>query len=196
MSAYQSIKRGAALLIFSLLGFIPLQSSAGESQVDQKMRAADGTCWQDFVSSGGNYKVSFPSYPQHVSETLKLQGGKVSIKYDAYIAEQGVEALYMVLIAQYPKTHVRPDPEAGLKAFLNGILSHGEGSQLVEVEWQEFQGFSAVDFLVDNAGILLRGRAVMVDNSLYLIAMESHQSRFRAENFKYFVETFSLVKGK
>lgn len=196
MSAYQSIKKGATLFTFSLLGFMPLASSAGEGQIENTIKVGDGACWQDFVSSGGNYKVSFPSYPQHVSETLKLQGGKVSIKYDAYIAELGVEALYMVLIAEYPKTHVRPDPEAGLKAFLNGILSHGESSRLVEVEWQEFQGFSAVDFLVDNTGILLRGRAVMVDNSLYLIAMESHQSRFRQENFKYFVETFSLVKGK
>lgn len=191
MNMIQGLKKRAAFFCMSLAAFSPLPINAEPGAPRSQM---DTGCWQDFVSKGGRYKVSFPSYPQHVSETLKMQNGKVSIKYDAYIAEQGVDALYMVLIAQYPKTQIRPDPEAGLKAFLNGLLSHGESSRLVQVEWQEFQGFSAVDFLINTAGILLRGRAVMVENSLYLVAMESHETRFRTENFQYFMETFSLVR--
>lgn len=191
MNIIQGLKRRAALFCVSLTMVSPLTTHAEESAPQMKV---DTSCWKDFISKGGRYKVAFPSYPQHVSETLKMQNGKFSIKYDAYIAEQGVDALYMVLIAQYPKTQVRPDPEAGLKAFLNGLLAHGESSQLVQVDWQEFQGFSSVDFLINTAGILLRGRAVMVNNSLYLIAMESHETRFRTENFQYFIETFTLVK--
>lgn len=190
MNIIEQLRNKAALLCMSFTLFSPLTIQAGEGAPRMKV---DTSCWKDFVSKGGRYKVAFPSYPQHVSETLKMQNGKVSIKYDAYIAEQGVDALYMVLIAQYPKTQVRPDPEAGLKAFLNGLLSHGESSRLVQVDWQDFQGFSSVDFLINTAGILLQGRAVMVDNNLYLVAMESHETRFRTENFQYFIETFSLV---
>jgi len=191
MNIFEGLKKRAALYCMSLAVFSPLTIQAEDTTPKSKI---DSSCWKDFVSKGGRYKVSFPSYPQHVSETLKMQNGKVSIKYDAYIAEQGVDALYMVLIAQYPKTQVRPDPEAGLKAFLNGLLSHGESSRLVQVEWQDFQGFSSVDFLINTAGILLHGRAVMVDNNLYLVAMESHETRYRSENFQYFVETFTLVR--
>lgn len=184
------LKRGGVALALSFMCALPgnINAEKGSSQ------SVDSSRWQDFVSTGGKYRISFPSYPQHVSETLNLQNGKLSIKYDAYIAEQGVEALYMVLIAQYPKTHVRPNPEAGLKAFLNGILAHGENSELIQVEWQQFQGCSAVDFLINNHDIFLRGRAVMVENNLYLIAMESHKNAFKVENFNYFIETFQLVK--
>lgn len=191
MKIIDGLRRRAALFCTSLALFSPVTIRADEGALPSKV---DTSRWQDFVSKGGRYKVAFPSYPQHVSETLKMQNGRVSIKYDAYIAEQGVDALYMVLIAQYPKTQVRPDPEAGLKAFLNGLLSHGESSRLVQVDWQEFQGFSSVDFLINTAGILLQGRAVMVDNSLYLVAMESHETRFCTENFQYFIETFAIVK--
>lgn len=184
----KGILKGLIAMLFACVAMLylsPAQASKDES----------GHNWQDFIASGVNkYKVSFPSYPHHVSETLKLKSGKVAIKYDAYIAEHGVHALYMVLIAEYPKTEVKPDPKVGLDAFLKGILSHSSDSELMASNWHSFQGNTAVDFLVNNNGVMMKGRAVMVNNCLYLVAMESHKMHFQEENFDFFVGSFEFVQ--
>jgi hypothetical protein len=175
------------LFAFGLMMCHTVQTEAAPAQ-------SRGHEWQDFMSVVGEYKVSFPSSPQHVSEVVKLKDSNISIKYDAYIAQSGADSLYMVLIAQYPKSVVAKDPEEGLKAFLHGILSQSEDSELVSLEKVTIQGYTGLDFLINNQGVYLRGRAMMVDNVLYLIAMEGHQSQFSSTDYKKFMGSFQLLK--
>lgn len=182
----QGAKRALAACAFCVAAFCSAPALGSKE--------TEGKKWQNFIANGSKkYKISFPSYPHHVQETLKLKSGKIAIKYDAYIAEQGIHALYMVLIAEYPKTDVKPNPKNGLEGFLKGILSHNSSSELKASEWHTFQGNTAVDFLVDNNGVMMKGRAVMVGNCLYLIAMESHEMHYKEENFNFFVSSFEFV---
>ncbi|NGX30697.1 MAG: hypothetical protein K940chlam8_00046 [Chlamydiae bacterium] len=174
-----------------LLGLGLVTSGYQSPQAPQKKQSQE---WQEFMSVIGEYKVSFPSPPQHISEVVKIKDTDVSIRYDAYIAQSGVDALCMVLIAQYPKSVMTEHPEDGLKAFLHGILSQSQEAELMSLEMTQVQGFTAVDFLINNQGVYLKGRALMVDNVLYLIAMEGHHTQFSNTDYMKFMNSFQLLK--
>ena len=177
-----------------LLCFLGLCLATRAYAVDPKGQNISEPDWQDFMSVVGEYQVSFPGYAQHVSENVRIKDTEHYIKYDAYIAQKGVEALYMVLIAQYPKGHTMGSGDDALKAFISGIMSQSQDSELGYINFHTFQGHSAVDFMVETAGVYLKGKAIMVGDNLYLIATEGHKAHFSEKDHERFMGSFKLLK--
>ena len=150
--------------------------------------------WKKFQSVGGMCEVAFPKPPEHVRQKMSVPDDEYDMSYDVYVSTQGKEAVYMVLIAQYPPFVDDQYAELSLESFLNGILTQHPNNELVFADFIEVQGYKGMDFFIQTKGVFFKGRAVMAKNNLYLLAMECEQGDYNESDFNYFIDSFTLKK--
>ena len=182
----------------STLAFSELSKDAEVVPVVSKKAVSDVKdieSWKKFHSVTGKCMVSFPGTPEHVKQTMSLEDDEYDMQYDVYVAtEQNKQAVYMVLIAQYPPYVNESYAELSLESFLNGILTQHPNNQLVFADLTQVQGHKAMDFFIKTKGVYFKGRAIMAGSNLYLLAMECEGENFKENQFKYFIESFELTK--
>lgn len=151
--------------------------------------------WQDFYSTVGNCTLKFPTSPEHISEKMSVPEEGYDLKYDAYISSQDKKSVYMLLIAQYPEFVDQSLAQASLEGFLNGILANNPGNQLLFADMLLVDGKPALDFFIRTGGIYFKGRAIMVKNHLYLIAMECEVQNYDEAKYNFFVSSFKFKQS-
>lgn len=172
-----------------LLGMSPLGFSA-ESKAN---KAAVSKDWNKIESKQGKCSMHFPNEAEHVSETMKIDEEGTELKYDAYIAAAtNAETVFMLLIAEYPDFVDEEFAQMSLEAFLNGILTHGASTQLLFADLVLVQGHQGMDFFIRNGANYFKGRALMVKNQLYLMAMECKVADYDEAHYDKFVSSFLL----
>ena len=150
--------------------------------------------WMHYESVPGRCSMKFPAIPEHVSEKMTIPEEGYDLKYDAYISSTDPKTIFMLLVAQYPDFVDERFAHMSLEAFLNGILSHNPGNQLIFADLVLVQGHEALDFFIRSGSVYFKGRALMVKNSLYLMAMECEVQHFDETHYNTFVNSFALSK--
>jgi hypothetical protein len=148
--------------------------------------------WKEFHSVSGKCSMHFPETPEHVSEKLAMPEDDFELKYDAYISALSEQAVFMLLVAQYPEFVDEKYAQMSLEGFLNGILTHNPGNQLIFADLVLVNGHEALDFFIRTGNVYFKGRAMMVKNSLYLMAMECDIQDYDEVHFKHFINSFKL----
>lgn len=185
------------LVSFSSQHLIGVESQAPSAlQVKNKEASIDNSVsWKKFHSVQGKCKVAFPQTPEHVKQIMTLEEDKYDMQYDVYVATEGnKEAVYMVLIAQYPPYVNESCAELSLECFLNGILTQHPSNELVFADLVEIDGKKGMDFFIKSKGMFFKGRALMSGSNLYLIAMECEEALYKENKFTYFINSFEFVK--
>lgn len=151
--------------------------------------------WQEFRTVCGKCKMSFPKSPDHLSEKMRLSQEGFDLKYDAYISAADHQTIYLLLIAQYPDFVDESYAKTSLESFLNGVLTHNPNNQLIFADLSLVDGHEALDFFIRTGGVYFKGRALMVKNSLYLMAMECEVQNYDESSYNAFVSSFKLTKN-
>jgi hypothetical protein len=138
--------------------------------------------------------MKFPNNPNHLSEKMRLAQEGYDLKYDAYISAADQQTIYLLLIAQYPDFVDQSYAKMSLESFLNGILTHNPNNQLIFADLSLVDGHEALDFFIRTGGVYFKGRALMVKNSLYLMAMECEVQNYDESSYNTFVSSFKLSK--
>jgi len=157
-----------------------------------QVKADAKTNWQEFQSVSGKCKMNFPNYPEHISEKMHMPEEGFDLKYDAYISAVDKKTVFVLLIAQYPDFVDESYAQMSLEGFLNGILTHNPGNQLLFADLSLVNGHEALDFFIRTGGVYFKGRALMVKNSLYLMAMECEVQNYDENSYNAFVNSFQL----
>ncbi|NRA90749.1 MAG: hypothetical protein HRU43_06450 [Simkaniaceae bacterium] len=184
---------GAALLI---AGSGP--SFAGGTQVKSavqnvaKIETAEG--WKKFHSVHGKCMVSLPESPEHVKQIMPFPEEGYNLRYDVYVSAHEKKAVYMMLIAQYPPFINESHAEMSLESFLNGLVTQNHDNELIFADLVSVQGYKAMDFFIQAKGTYFKGRAIMAENHLYLLAMECEVTNYLEGHFDHFINSFELVK--
>ena len=199
------MKREVKKIIFgTVLGLVggvmaltsPIKVLAKEATESPAIVEKSEISWSDFHSVAGNCKMKFPAMPEHVSEKMSVPEEGYEMSYDAYISASERESMFMLLIAQYPEFVDESYAQMSLETFLNGILTHNPSNQLIFADLTLVQGHEALDFFIRTGNVYFKGRAVMVKNSLYLMAMECEMQNYDEDHFTTFVESFELIALK
>ncbi|MBI2743338.1 MAG: hypothetical protein HYX48_05420 [Chlamydiales bacterium] len=196
-----SIKNIKNLIIVSAISCMALaQCNLSAAEAPKANRSKDKnlemkTSWQEYHSTIGSCSMLFPRSPEHVSEKMS-DGNKegFDLKYDAYIANVDKKSVFMLLIAQYPDFVDESYAQISLESFLNGLLSHNPANQLIFADLVLVGGREALDFFIRTGSVFFKGRAMMVKNSLYLMAMECEMQHYDEADFDQFINSFKLVK--
>lgn len=148
--------------------------------------------WQEFHSTEGRCSMNFPKNPDHISEKMRLPDEGFDLTYDAYISALDQKTVFLLLVAQYPDFVDESYAKMSLEGFLNGVLTHNPNNQLIFADLALVQGHEALDFFIRTGGRYFKGRAVMVKNSLYLMAMECEVQNYDEAQYAKFVDSFQL----
>ncbi len=192
--------RGFKQWLLSCLGGVllltaPTNVSSAPSSTRTSTQAVVPAGWQEYHAKAGNCSLWLPAEPEHISEKMAMPDEGFELKYDAYISAVEQQAVFMLLVAQYPEFVDEAYAQMSLEGFLNGILTHNPGNQLLFADLLLVDGHEALDFFIRTGNIYFKGRAVMVKNSLYLMAMECEIPNYDEVRYKHFVESFRLHKN-
>jgi hypothetical protein len=171
---------GGCFLILSPLG---LSADLAKEQLIQMVNIQHGMCSMEFATT-----------PEHISEKMQMDGEGVDLQYDAYIASSDKNEIFMLLIAEYPEFVDEQFARMSLEAFLNGLLTHNPANQLLYADLVLVEGYEALDFFIRSGSMYFKGRALMVKNQLYLMAMECEVQGYDEVRYNNFVNSFSLSK--
>jgi hypothetical protein len=165
-----------------------------EVQKQPKVAAQDPlhSIWQDFHSVVGKCTLKFPVTPEHITEKMTMPKEGYDLQYDAYISTKDKKSVYMLLVAQYPEFVDQSFAQVSLEGFLNGILSNNPGNQLLYADLILFNGYEALDFFIRTGPVYFKGRAIMVKNNLYLMAMECEVQNYDEGGYNFFINSFKL----
>ncbi len=189
---YKLIKKLLAASCVAFCIAMPLQASKSEEVAVNQQEST--IAWKDFHSVSGKCHMKFPSQPQHVTESMKFAEEGYSLRYDAYVSAPSSNSVYMLLIAQYPEFVDESYARMSLEGFLNGILNHNPNNQLLFADLVLYDGHEAMEFFIRAGSVYFKGRAMMVKNSLYLMAMECDMKEYNEQQFNSFVNSFKLAK--
>lgn len=176
-------KLGIWVFAFSLFVFHLLFRSAAH---------ADSSSWTQVFAEGGKCSISFPTKPQQIQQSLPLADGINRLQYDVYLAPHEDKGVFLLLVATYPMPISGGNEIAGLEGLLKGILNHHPNNELVYAELIDLMGKPAMDFLVEGTSSYFRGQAVMIENQLYLIAMEGILGKTDEKMYQKFLNTFKM----
>ena len=153
--------------------------------------SADQQQWDSFNCPEKNFKVAFPQSPRHLSNTIN-KGEVEEILYDMYISVEH-PSVYMVLVAQYPNSVSEENTLPVLESFLNGLLSQNSQNKLLEASLVKVQNCAAIDFLIGTDSVLFKARMMISGNKLYLLAIESDESKYNEQQVNFFINNFQLT---
>lgn len=187
MSKIMVKKVGIWLLAFSLFAFHLLFRTAAHAETA-------GTGWQKVFAKSGECHISFPTTPQMIQQSLPLADGVNRLSYDVYLAPHEDKGVFLLLVATYPAPLKGGHEVAGLEGLLSGIVNHNPENKLVYADLTDMKGHPAINFLVEGGGSYFRGRALMIENRLYLIAMEGLMGQMDEKIYGEFLKSFELKK--
>lgn len=170
----------------------PMNAEVAKNASSEVVKTGAASGWKEFHSGPGNCSMLFPSAPEHISEKMAMPEEGFELKYDAYISAAEQQTVFMLLIAQYPEFVDESYAQMSLEGFLNGILTHNPSNQLLFADLLLVDGHEALDFFIRTGNVYFKGRAVMVKNSLYLMAMECEIPQYDEISYKQFVDSFKL----
>lgn len=150
--------------------------------------------WKQFFAQSGECRINFPSAPQLVQQSLRLNEAGHKLNYDVYLAPFEDKGMCLLLIATYPAALPGGHEIAGLEGLIRGIVGHNPNNKLVFADLKDHQGHPAMDFLVQSGTSYFRGHAVMVENKLFLIAMEGKVSERDESVYTQYLKSFKLLK--
>lgn len=176
------------------MAFNPLSAGTEGAEIaaQEKVQKGQLHSWQEFHSVTGKCTMKFPKYPDHMSEKMRLPEEGFDLKYDAYISALDQKTVFLLLIAHYPDFVDETYARMSLEGFLNGILTHNPNNQLIFADLSLVGGHEALDFFIRTGSVYFKGRALMVKNSLYLMAMECEVQNYDEMHYNTFVESFEL----
>ncbi len=180
-------------IFFASAAFILVLSNQNLSSANTPSKAVATSNWDEVHCNGGRCKMQFPTKPEHVSEKMSVPEEGYDLRYDAYISSVEKQAVFMLLIAQYPEFVDERYAHMSLEGFLNGILSHNPSNQLIFADLLLVEGHEALDFFIRTGSVYFKGRALMVKNHLYLMAMECEMQNYNETHYNAFVNSFKLI---
>ena len=66
-------------------------------------------------------------------------------------------------------------------------------NRLLFADLIEVDGNKALDFFIESKGVFFKGRVLVAQNNLYLLAMECAQQNYLEDLYNHFINSFKLT---
>lgn len=152
----------------------------------------DKAFWKEFYSPAGKFKATFPIYPTHTSDNIKIPGTGLSIKFDRYSSDVS-DGLYAVNTSVYPPEVDIPTPETSLETSLNSMLASSDRFKLISSNLTYNNGYRALDYLITNGeGGYFKGKIVVAGPIVYQVMSSYESKNYNEENYNKFMNSFVI----
>lgn len=148
--------------------------------------------WSEMHAPSGEFSVSFPMQPQYVKERMFLPAVNSWMDYEIFLSILQPKAIFLLLVASYPKK-IQPDQVQGcLEGFLKGMAARNPDNQVIFADINQVNGKPVLEFFLKSTSALFRGRIFMEKGKLFLLAVESKDEKEIESLYHPFSESFKL----
>lgn len=148
--------------------------------------------WNEMTAANGEFSVSFPQQPQYVKERMYLPAVNSWMDYEIYLSILQPKAIFLLLIASYPKK-IEPEQVQGcLESFLKGMTARNPDNQVIFADMNKVNGKHTLEFFLKSTNALFRGRVFMEKGKLYLLAVECKEEKEIESLYHPFSESFRI----
>lgn len=154
------------------------------------------TNWVDFSSPIGNFTVSFPANPEHQTTPINFPKIEKPVNIETYSATQSDGTTYIATFIAYPpEMNTSVSDKAALQGGIDQILHDGAGRELISSTFSDYNGHSAVDYLIhdNNGDAYYQGKTVVVGLDLYQLTVIYQKSNQANAQFDKFVGSFKIA---
>lgn len=148
--------------------------------------------WQEFNSTAGQFKVLFPTQPTHETESDVIPGTELTYTMDTYTSEEENGSAYIVSSILYSDDLDSANPNDVLEGALNGMVTSDENNVLVSSEFEYFLGNLAINFLIQNEQVYMRGKTILKGRRLYQALFAYESQNYSDLDYENFINSFSF----
>ncbi|MBU6148622.1 MAG: hypothetical protein KGQ54_00315 [Verrucomicrobia bacterium] len=134
--------------------------------------------------------LKMPSTPYSSSHTNQVRGEQFN--YDVLVAPVDNRAVYILLVAEYPRAIPKNNQQASLEQFLTWISSQNPENRLDRASLIRHQGHEGLDFVIKNGSICFSGRLVIAESRVYLLAVECEENQVKNIPLSAYVDSLDL----
>ncbi len=185
---------GAFIAVFFILFFvlysIPIKEyflSGGASISNTQ------TQWQDFSSTIGQFTVQFPSYPTYEPKDYQ-KGVNASADYhqDLYTAKGNGVSYSAEKLTFTNAVDLSSNSRVILEALVNALLQKSGDNKIISSEFTNYQGNEAIDFLVQNNNVYIKGRIILSGQNIYRLLAIYESGNLNGSDYDRFVSSFQI----
>jgi hypothetical protein len=177
------------IILGSLLWLVGIQRAIFKPEI-AKDPIAHVTSWITFQPSSKAFEVQFPTYPTYRKKNITIPETELRIDYENYASRNTDKTVYSIGCSTYPPeiavNQLNPD------TFLADILESSLGNKLINSESKYFGKYKALDFLVLEQGYYIKGRIIIVGQTVYILMNTYQGSRYNETDYNKFINSFSL----
>lgn len=156
--------------------------------------ALSASDWREFQGNCDAFKVLMPSTPNHWHNQIKVADSEQKLNYDVYVSGNEQEAMYMMLVADFPKELTANQEMLSIEGFMRGVLKDKDQNKLLFIDSLKVQGHAAMDFLMKSKqDHFFKGRVIAASKKLYLLTVECSLENFNEKDYKTFMNSFVLL---
>lgn len=170
------------LITCAVTGLAPVAQAPGA------LKSSEIQGWKTIRSKRCTLKM--PSVPYASSHANQVRGEQFN--YDVLVAPVDNRAVYILLVAEYPRAIPQSNQQTSLEQFLTWITSQNPDNRLDRATLIRHQGHQGVDFIIRNGTVCFSGRLVIADSRVYLMAVECEEAEVKNLPVKDYMESLEL----
>ena len=152
--------------------------------------------WKDFHSEIGQFKASFPIYPEHKTYNVPLFDTGLVERLDEYIAEKADGTIFTIFVGTYPPAIDTSKPEFGLEAGVNNAVESLRDNELISSQFTTLNEYEAIDYLIHNKefDIYIKGKMFMKGQTRYQLLYTYGSRNYKESDCNQFINSFQILK--
>jgi len=198
----KGMSRGWSIFLFTILGIAIVAVLSAIVLVNvtsyvNKAKEASGQQtenWQIYNSVADQFSINIPSYPTLDSENnISAETGDANDTYSwhSYTSEKDAVIFYIYKYI-YSYQIDTSNKDKLLETYLNQAVNADSNNQLISSNYIYYSSYRALDFLIKNNDVYLRGRIIESGQTPYLLMMEYSSSNYIATDYQKFVNSFEI----
>lgn len=169
-------------------------ASSTSNAAEENLAAFGFQNWHEFTSPSGDFKVMFPSLPQHVADTLADKNSGEERKYDMFVSEKSDGSIFMINVITFSTPPDEKKKEQLRQTMLNDVLKSNEKNRLLQAETMMFKDYKALSYTVENAEMNIDAKVFVTDSALYALTRLVKKEHYNQKEFDFFTNSFDLSR--
>lgn len=164
-----------------------------EVNKNEKMDIPPFADWREFEDQSKRFQVTLPAPPQFVKESVSIPHTADQKRlYEIFVSQQLSGPLFTISIITYPKDFDTSDKKQLLQETLDETMAAKPDNKLKEKNDVTFQGYPAIDFEFTNPKFNFKGKAFIVNKSIFLLMYVANSKDFNLKEYEHFISTFKM----
>lgn len=144
--------------------------------------------WQKLFSEDGDFEVLVPGKPEREARRYSIsEGSDLFYDQDFYIATTSNSVFTVEKLIFPPSSNLS---DLSLGALTNAMATKHEDSNVVSAELVNFEGKTAMDFLISKYEFMIKGRAILGDGVVYRLTVFYQDNDFAQADYERFIKSF------